>query len=353
LQSIHDSDLAELLGAVEGSVRPLVLAGAGAIHAREQLVELGRRLGAPLLTTLQAKGLFAGEPEALGLAGGFATTVTKRITAQADLVLAFGAGLNRYTVDRGAAFGDAGIIAVDLDPDPPRRSPSLGPTLHRVGADSAVAAARVTTMLGAGTRDAWWQVPEAEPLVSSPPGRVHPMAAILTLDRLLPPDRVVVVEGGSCVGWPCTYLDVQHPGDFLFGMDFGAIGVSTGLAVGVSFARPDRTVVAFAGDGGFMMGIADLDTAARYELPILFVVLNDESLGIEALLLRGLGAPTEPADYGDGPALHEVAAGFGIRTALVTSIEELEGALETPVTRPTLIDLRIDGDVRPEWLHSS
>jgi thiamine pyrophosphate-dependent acetolactate synthase large subunit-like protein len=167
---------------------------------------------------------------------------------------------------------------------------------------------------------------------------------------------VLVVEGGSCVGWPCTYVDVQHPGDFVFAMDFGAIGVSTALAAGVAFARPDRTVVAFAGDGGFMMGIAELDTVARYQLPILFVVLNDESLGIEALLLRGRGAPTGTADYADGPALDRVAAGYGIRATRVTSVEALETALETAlrtlVTGPTLLDVRIDGDVRPEWLRS-
>ncbi|MCU1614589.1 MAG: Acetolactate synthase large subunit [Frankiales bacterium] len=349
---LDDRELTDLLTLVERSVRPLVLAGAGGIQAREELIGLAERLGAPLLTTVQAKGLFTGAPSALGVVGGFATEATKRVTAQADLVLAFGAGLNRYTVDHGAAFGDAQIVAVDPDPDPLRRSPSVAPRLRRVLADGRLTAARLSAGVGVGSgaRTAWWPRPEPETSPGAASGLLHPKAAMLALGRLLPPDRVLVVEGGSCVGWPCTYLDVQHPDDFVFGMDFGAIGVSTALAAGVAFARPDRTVVAVAGDGGFMMGIADLDTVARYRLPILFVVLNDECLGIEALLLRGLQAPTDPADYADGPTLQQVVSGFGIRAVRVTTLDELEAALSTTITVPTLLDLRIDGSIRPEWL---
>src|SRR5262249_53638483 len=145
----------------------------------------------------------------------------------------------------------------------------------------------------------WWSRP-VRAAVGKVTTRLDPRTATGLLDDALPRDRVVVVEGGSCVGWPCTYLGVHHPDDFVFAMDFRGIGVATGMGVGAAVAGPGRQVVACMGDGGFMMGIADLDTAVRYRLPIVFVVYDDHSLGIEELSLRSAGADPAPAVYDDG-----------------------------------------------------
>jgi thiamine pyrophosphate-dependent acetolactate synthase large subunit-like protein len=174
---------------------------------------------------------------------------------------------------------------------------------------------------------------------------------VIALDRLLPRNRTLVVDGGHFTGYPCTHMSVPDPSAFLFAIDFGSTGLGLGTAIGASIACPDRTTILVVGDGGLMMSIAELETVARYRLPLVIVVLNDGALSSEAhhLRIRGLAAD---AAYHDVPPLAAVATALGLGGRTVATTKDISAIRADDLNGPQLIDVLIDGDVMAEWFAS-
>ena len=221
---------------------PVLVAGRGAVvsaGAGEAIEELAAHAGALLATSAMAHGLFARQPFALGIAGGFASPVCSELAAQADLVVAFGASLNRWTVRHGELFGAAAkIVQVDVDPDAPGR---LHHCDRAVVADAALAARAFTDALrrrgpartGARTSAVaaeiagrrWRDEPFADDGTEE---FIDPRALTIALDDLLPAERTVAVDSGHFEGYPAMYLEVPDARGFVFPNAFQSVGL--GLA---------------------------------------------------------------------------------------------------------------------------
>ena len=139
-----DAAVAELVGLLAAARRPVLLAGRGAEAAADDVRRLADWCGAVLATTVLAAGLFAGHPYHLGVAGGLARPLTRRVLAEADLVVTLGAGLNRWTADHGALFPGARVVAVDVDA---RALGARWPVDLGIVGDAAVTARAVTARL--------------------------------------------------------------------------------------------------------------------------------------------------------------------------------------------------------------
>ncbi len=101
------------------------------------------------------------------------------------------------------------------------------------------------------------------------------------LDAILPADRIVSIDSGNFMGYPSTYLKVPDEFGFCFTQAFQSIGLGLSTAIGAALARPDRLPVLGAGDGGFLMGISELETAVRLGLPLVCIIYNDAGYGAE------------------------------------------------------------------------
>ena len=99
-----------------------------------------------------------------------------------------------------------------------------------------------------------------------------------------------MTDAGHFFGYPVAYMGVPDGRSFVCGIDFGSIGLGLGLAMGAAVARPERHTILFIGDGGLLMSLGELETAVRYQLPILIVVMNDAAYGSELQILRLVGA---------------------------------------------------------------
>ncbi|MCF6233344.1 MAG: hypothetical protein L3J36_09655 [Rhodobacteraceae bacterium] len=108
--------LDQAIGMIASARRPLILAGQGAVAARDQLIRLADRLEAPLATTLKAKGLFSDHPYNIDIFGTLSTPAAYELIAQSDCIVAFGAGLHDFTTDRGKLMKDKRVVQVDIDP---------------------------------------------------------------------------------------------------------------------------------------------------------------------------------------------------------------------------------------------
>jgi thiamine pyrophosphate-dependent acetolactate synthase large subunit-like protein len=350
----------DLLRAAE---RPLVLAGRGGVlaGARVPLIDLADAAGALLATSAMGHGLFHGHPYALGISGGFASPVAARLIRQADLILAFGASLTRWTTRDGALIGPgAKVVQVDLDEE------AIGanrPVDAGVVGDAALAA---DALVALGIRGEGFRRPglaeeiaaggwRDEPYEDAGDGdRMDPRALSMALDDLLPHDRIVAVDSGHFMGWPPMFMHVPDPAGFVFTQAYQSIGLGLASGMGAAIARPDRLTVACLGDGGLLMALPELETLARLRLPMLVVVYDDAAYGAEVHHFGPMGHPTELVRFpeADFAALARAAGAQGLTARSVADLDGVRDWLERR-DGPLVVDAKVRPDVVAEWLEEA
>src|SRR5262249_6512227 len=149
-----------------------------------------------------------------------------------------------------------------------------------------------------------------------------PRILMLELDRILPHPRVLSSDGGNHSKYGIRYLAVDSPTDIVWLSEAGSIGLSIGGAIGAAVGPPEPPVVVWCGDGGMMMGLGDLETAVRLELPLVVVVNNDAALGSEVNVLAELGLPTGLAEIA-APSFAAIAVAMGAEGLTVRTRADL------------------------------
>jgi acetolactate synthase I/II/III large subunit len=342
--------LDEAIGMIASARRPLILAGAGAVGARDQLVKLADRLEAPLATTLKAKGLFNDHPYNIDIFGTLSTPAAYELIAQSDCIICFGTALHDFTTDRGKLMKDKRIIQVDIEPT------AIGGGLHpdaALVADSGLTAETILYWLDEAeipasgfTRELDIETLTAHPTGSdkTTDGFVNYVQALERFEQTLPSDRILVTDGGRFMTEVWCRISTPDPQSFVVTANFGSIGLGIQEAIGAGVAAPNRPVVVFSGDGGFMMGgINEFNTAVRLGLDLIVIVANDSAYGAEHI--QFLDRKMDPSlTQFDWPSFAEIATSLGGQGIEVQSAEDLEAAISALETRkgPVLIELRID-----------
>lgn len=338
--------------------RPVILVGRGAVASKadEEVKVLAGHIGALLATTLQAQGYLSGHPFSVGVAGLFATNTGHSLLADADCVLAVGASLNLYTTESGLLFSKARVIHVDSDPD---RIGRVTPVALGIVADAkATLAALGRHMEGQdhGSQSGLWNDDVKRRIAASrnepeipyvhEGGVVDPRELVAGIDKALPADRIVVTDGGYFRRFVYRGMSPQDPDSLVWTSDFGSIGMGLPIAVGMALARPDRHVALFIGDGGFMMGMEDLDTAVRYRVPMTVIVMNDNAFGAEVHYMEERKRPYGLAFF-DNPDLAEVARALGAVGLTVRNKQDMETVANSigKGSVPVLVDVKINGRV--------
>ncbi|EHB59242.1 Acetolactate synthase [Mycolicibacterium rhodesiae JS60] len=353
------ADLDRALGILVSARRPVVLAGRGAVSAgaRHALLQLASILGAPVATTLLAKGWFAGHPADLGICGTLSDDHAIEVIGKADCVVSFGAALTPHTTAGGDLFANAAIIQCANTAQAFGRFST--PDAVLLGDAAATAEAMVALLESAGTAPSRHlehlmasaiPTPAVDPRTTTRPGVLDPLAATRQLDELLPPARTVVFDAGRFMGIPLRTITVSDPSAFVFTCNFGSIGLGTGNAVGAGVGRPDQPVVLFVGDGGFMMGgLAEFSSAVRHHVDLIAVVYDDGAYGAEFIQLERAGEPTALTMFG-WPDFAVVAAslgGTGITVTAPADMNRVAHAIKTR-DRPLLIHLKFHpADIPP------
>ncbi|WP_158880884.1 thiamine pyrophosphate-binding protein [Amycolatopsis anabasis] len=354
--------LAELITRAE---RPVFIAGRGARNARRELERLAEHCGALLATSAVANGLFAGNPFALGISGGFATPLAADLIRGADLVVAWGCSLNMWTTRHDRLIGGSATVAqVDLDPDAigAHRAVDLG-VLGDVPQTAAAVLAELSGHPQAGYRSPalaeriaregrWREVPFTD---ESEVDSIDPRTLSVALDDLLPADRVVALDSGNFMGYPGGYLSVPDERGFCFTQAFQSIGLGLATAIGAALASPGRLPVAALGDGGALMGIAELETVVRLRLPMVIVVYNDAAYGAEVHHFGPEGLPLDTVRFPDTD-FARIARGYGCAGLTVRRTADLDGLsswLRGSRAVPLVIDAKVDRRRASWWLEEA
>ena len=348
--------LDEAIGIVASAKRPIVLAGGGALKARDQIIRLADRLQAPLATTLKAKGLFGDQPYNMGIFGTLSTDAAYDLIAKSDCVIAFGTSLHSFTTDKGKLMKGKRVVQVNDDGD------EIGKNYHPDAALIADAALTADNIL-------YWldeaEIPpsgfsdelEANALAQHPARQAAKAGAnfvdfvhsLERLDEALPKDRILTTDGGRFMTEVWCRISVPHPSSFLVTANFGSIGLGLQEAIGAGFAAPDIPVVHFTGDGGFMMGgVNEFNTAVRIKQDLIVVVCNDSAYGAEHIQFIDRSMDPGLSEF-EWPSFADVATALGGEGIRVQSIDELEIAVDAIQNRskPLLIELRLDPNQVP------
>ena len=324
--------------------RPLFITGRGAQGSGDALCALLTRLGAAYLDTGESRGLVPeSHPSVVGAMRG-------SVMGQADLVVTVGRRLDfQLAYGSPAVFGDAKFLRI-ADTASELTDNRRGEVELFATPGLALQAIIAAASDRSPATESGWTVnlrakheERSEKLVASmrtaPPGddgRMHPNRVLAALREQLPPDAVVVADGGDFlsfarVGLPATtYLD---PGPL------GCIGVGTPFGIAASLACPDRTVVVATGDGAFGFNAMELDTAVRHKAPVLVVVANNGAWAIEVRDQhethgKVVGTRLQFADHA------AMARAFGMYAERVENAEDLPGAIRRALaSRPALLDV--------------
>jgi acetolactate synthase I/II/III large subunit len=308
--------------------KPIILAGRGAIRsgAREALEALAERSGALLGNSLLGKGLFEGNPYAIGIAGAFASDFARERFAESDLVIGVGAGLGHYTTEGGYLYPGAQVVQIDVNPRGLWQGLRTA-DLH-VRADARAAAeALVEELDRRSIRKTGFRangmaeqiaadVPDSKQYPVQP-NMVDPRKAIVEIDSVVPKDWDVVVGGGHYFSIALTHMKGRPGGKYHVVSDFGAIGSGLPAAIGVAAARGDGKVLLIEGDGSLYMHIQELETVRRHGIQLLIAIMNDGGYGAEFHKFRANGIDAKEAIHGRGD-LAGVANGFGVRGTTVS-----------------------------------
>ena len=343
--------IARLADLIASARRPVLLAGRGAMDAATDIETLAGQANALLGTTVPARGRFSGSPRDLGVIGGLSEAGTRALMSEADLVVAFGASLNRFTADHGRiAPGARWALIADAAPSGRVESPVMPLTLW-VDGDAGDVARRLAQALS-GSTGTWSadavSAAHVDPfagLTVERSGGLDPRAAVRSVNTAFPAERIDVVGVGQFGGWPAMHTAIGRGGRFVAPWEFGAIGVSVPMAIGAAAARPDLPVVAWEGDGSLLAVLGELDTLGRVGARITVVALDDGAYGAEVRKLPEFARPLARFGRRD---LAGAARALGVDGYLAADGATLEFAVRAAAStsRPSLIHVPIDPEIQ-------
>jgi acetolactate synthase I/II/III large subunit len=345
--------------------RPMILAGNG-IHQSEAYAALqlvAERLGVPVVTSSAGKGSIAETHElALGSVGRYSRNYANAALREADVVLAIGTSLGGLVTDSYKLISSkAALIHVSIDPDvvglnfptelglvadSRRFLEALLEAADRIDVSSSPAHEEHVAAL---SRDrAEWR--ERRTAIASQDGTdgrpMRPESILTTIEELMADDAILVADTGYSAAWGGALAGMKSAGRHFLRAD-GSLGWAYPASLGAQLAQPDKQVICLTGDGGFGYHIGDIETAVRLGLPVIVVILNNQTLAFEEHVQNLLYGHIVPAvnefldvDYG------LVARSFGANGVRVTDGEAFRRAFTEALERrgPTIIDAVIDRD---------
>ncbi len=335
--SVPIDAIAEAAAVLAEARRPIILAGGGALWsgAAGSIEALARRLGAPVLTTLNAKGLI---DERSPLSLGHARSVRARPSLpHADVMLAVGCRFTEVFTDWRRMKVPDRLVQIDLDPD------QIGmnhPVVAGIAADADAACRALIDALPSSStpgRTGWGPLLDEARAARQP----NPEWLIETLRAALPDDVPVFTDACEIgyrmqADWP-AYV----PRAFFYPSNYITLGWAFPAAVGAAAALGDRPVVSVSGDGGFVMTAQELATAARYGLRVIAIVHNDSTYGaiknIQDRAHQGRYLDTEL----NNPDFPVLSGAYGVEGRQARSPEELAAAVREALDRdgPSLIEV--------------
>ena len=354
----------EAIELLRGAESPVIIVGGVVIwgNAHEEAMRLAEQLGAPIVASYERNDAVPNSHHLyVGAVGRAGTPEAAEVTQKADVVLALGTRLGHFTsfYDNRYIPENAKIIHVEIDQHEIGRH--LPVAVGILGDAGAVASALSRGLEGAvqpsvleerarrvaEVRDKRRQRLDAEGKLDMLP--MKPQRVYAELRRVLPANTAIVFDAGGSSAYGYDRLDFSGPRTMFGTVDLGCIGAALPQAIGVKMARPDQPVISISGDGAFFMNAQELETAVRWKVPVVNIVMNNGSWGSEKAYQRLLyGERYIEADIGN-PRYDKLAELCGGRGYYVEKPEDVGPAVSDALAsgEMAVIEIPIDPDELP------
>jgi acetolactate synthase I/II/III large subunit len=337
---------------INTSNRPVIFAGGGVIssNACNELKELAQKTNAPVSCSLMGIGSFPGDhPQYAGMLGMHGSFCSNYAFSKADLVIALGTRFSdRVTCKTDAFATNAKILHIDIDEA--EFDKNVNSHLSICG-DLKDILTKILTHITPKPESPWNQDVKywKDNYDSQAPhcGKLNPKYFLTKLKDLSKENAIICTEVGQHQMWTAKYYKFNEPRSFITSGGLGTMGFGLGAAIGSAVGRPDKRVINIAGDGSFKMNLQELATISKYNIPIIQIVLNNNSLGMvkqwQSLFYNNRLSQTEITPDVE---FTKLAAAFGIYSMKVTCDDEVETVLKKALSMnvPVLIECMIDTD---------
>ncbi|WP_144942508.1 acetolactate synthase large subunit [Kocuria salsicia] len=364
----HSKQIKEAARMIAAAERPVLYTGGGAMRAdvADELKELAELTGAPVVTTLTARGIFPdSHPQNMGMPGMHGTVPAVFAMQQSDLLVTLGARFDdRVTGQLDTFAPGAKVIHADIDPAEISKNrmadvPIVGDLRHVIP-DLTQAVREVVEESGTSDLEAWWSalntLKDTYPLgyTSTDDGHGSPQHVIERISALTGPEAVYAAGVGQHQMWSAQFVDYERPRQWLNSAGLGTMGFAVPAAMGAKVSQPDRVVWAIDGDGCFQMTNQELATCVINDVPIKVAVINNSSLGMvrqwQTLFYDGRYSNTELNTGHNSrrvPDFVKLAEAYGCAALRCERDEDVDATIKEALEindRPVVIDFVVSAD---------
>jgi acetolactate synthase-1/2/3 large subunit len=328
---------------IAASRTPMIFVGSGAIHARDEILELAELIDAPVVAFRSGRGIVSNAHEL-----GITMAAAYRLWPKTDLMIGIGTRLELPTMSRWPYRPDGQrCVRIDIDPSEMRRfTPDAAVVADaKAGTKDLLAAVRKHGYRKTSVRRT--TIRDASAAAHKEIQQVQPQMAYLNILRDVLPPNAIVTDELSQVGFASWYgFPIYQPRTFITSGYQGTLGSGFPTALGAKVAHPDTPVVAISGDGGFMFGVQELATAVQFKIGVVVLVFNNNAYGnVRRDQRERFDGRVVAADLVN-PDFIKLAESFGVGAVRVTSPDAFRPALEQALANggPYLIDIEVPRD---------
>ena len=340
-----DGEISQLATLLDGSERVTLFCGAGCAGAHAEVVELARKLQAPIVHTLRGKEYMEYDnPFDVGMTGlvGFASGYKAMKSCETLLILGADFPYRQFFPE------DARIAQIDLRPEAlGNRCPLNLGLLGDIKVTLSALLPRITTKsvtrhLDAALADYAGARKDLDSLAESSPDSklIHPQYVTRVVSEIAADDAIFTCDVGTPIAWTARYLKVNGRRRIVGSFNHGSMANAMLHAIGAQAACPGRQVISFSGDGGFSMMMGEFLTLSQHNLPVKIILLNNGTLGFVELEMKAGGFLDAGCDL-KNPSFAAMAEAMGVKGIRVETPQTLRTAVVEALNHdgPALVEV--------------
>ncbi len=354
IDTIKENAIDEAVKYICESQKPFIFVGGGAIasECEEELARFAELTGAPVCDSLMGKGAYNGTKENYtGMLGMHGTKTSNFGVSKCDLLIVIGARFSdRVTGNTSKFASNAKIVQIDIDEAEINKNIKTDASI--IGDAKEILKRLNKKLESAKIEDkAEWMKEILESMKKYPLSYSHEgLTAPYIMEQIYnvtKGDAIITTEVGQHQMWAAQFYKYKEGRQLITSGGLGTMGYGLGASLGAKLGRPDKTVLNIAGDGCFRMNMNEIATAARYNIPIIQVVINNHVLGmVRQWQTLFYGQRYSNTTLRDGVDFVKLAESLGAKGIRVTKKEEVADALKEAISlnAPVVIDCQIDSD---------